>query len=847
MALNQYGAGFVMTAEDQATPVFARIKKSLRGLGGAAANQNTQMQAMGRAMLGFAATRIIAPFRTAMEESRAFGKAIAEVGTLVDSAVFPTSKMQEITEELAATYGKDAKEQAKGLYQTISAGTTDAAKATELMHTANKLAAGGVTEVAVAVDGLTTLVNAYSADAVSATSASDAMFVAIKAGKTTAEELSHSVGRVAPTAAAAKIGMDELLGSLAAITTQGIGTSEAASGLKAAIANILKPTAEAKKEAQRLGIQFSAATLRSKGLKGMLDMVTGSAKYNEDSITKLFGSIEALNTVQALTANGGAKLNEIMDGMAHKAGATDAAFEKMRNTMDFQLGRFKELRANIARSFGESLERILAPVVKILVRITEAVDRFFRSLPPGAKDVIVGIVGALGALVALAGGLMLVNAALNMMGFGFFDIIKSVATFVLVGAPAILMLAGMGTAVYALYRAFRKNTGGISDAWYTSMAKIKLAWRGVMELFTDGELSKSMRKELGKAGNEGVTGFLNTVQRMIGRLKVFWAGIKRGFEEGVDALAESSAFKALRETFRGLFEMFTGEGAENSEEMLQRWGEAGASAGRKLASLGERAIEVINWLIEAGGKVREALQDITADDISTGIERAIDLFNGLYETISAIASVVRTVVNVITFLLRALMGIGEAVGGTMTRAVQVLFETDPKKRDAASKRMADYTRSLFQSDVENPFSGAREDAGDIARAWGSDTRFGFEVGDRAKAEGKRENMVSEIQDEIRSMTAAKVSGIEREVRGLIARREANEVYAGKLASEGKADEGLRVVAGIEQLNKQIGAMLKQRQDLKVYLDADDMNAKLAGASRADASRDLDQIEVAGVV
>ena len=49
----------------------------------------------------------------------------------------------------------------------------------------DKLATGGVTDVETAADGLTTVLNAYGAEAGSATDVSDALFVALKAGKAT--------------------------------------------------------------------------------------------------------------------------------------------------------------------------------------------------------------------------------------------------------------------------------------------------------------------------------------------------------------------------------------------------------------------------------------------------------------------------------------------------------------------------------------------------------------------------------------------------------------------------------------------------------------------------------------
>lgn len=59
-------------------------------------------------------------------------------------------------------------------------------------------AVGGVTELETAVDGITSVVNAYGDDVLSAAEASDLMFTAVKLGKTDFTQLSASLFNVIP-------------------------------------------------------------------------------------------------------------------------------------------------------------------------------------------------------------------------------------------------------------------------------------------------------------------------------------------------------------------------------------------------------------------------------------------------------------------------------------------------------------------------------------------------------------------------------------------------------------------------------------------------------------------------
>ena len=69
-------------------------------------------------------------------------------------------------------------------------------------------------------------------------------------GKTTFGELASSIGGVAPTAKAAGVGVDQLLAGVASLTANGVGTSEAMTGIKAALSNVIKPSSEAEKMAK---------------------------------------------------------------------------------------------------------------------------------------------------------------------------------------------------------------------------------------------------------------------------------------------------------------------------------------------------------------------------------------------------------------------------------------------------------------------------------------------------------------------------------------------------------------------------------------------------------------------
>ena len=219
----------------------------LKSLGGG-------MSSVGRIMsIGSAA--ILTAATAAGTMSVNLDTAARKVATIADQSVMGIAQVKDQTRALGAELGVMPTELSEALYNTISA-TNDTKSAMGVVEIATKAAVGGFTDATTAVDGLTTVVNAYGMQgAASVRAVSDQMLVAQNYGKTTFGEIAAGIGNVIPLAAQLKVGTGELFGAIAALTRQGIGTSESITGLKATFANIIKPSSEAAKLAKTFSPQ----------------------------------------------------------------------------------------------------------------------------------------------------------------------------------------------------------------------------------------------------------------------------------------------------------------------------------------------------------------------------------------------------------------------------------------------------------------------------------------------------------------------------------------------------------------------------------------------------------------
>lgn len=342
------------------------------------------------------AVSISAALGRATADALNFGDAMAEVSTLLDDVEGNMAQLEQAALDQAAAFGSNPVDQARAQYQIISAGASDAAEATEILTAANRLAVGGVTDVATAADGLTSILNAYGPAVEGAADVSDTLFVGMRAGKTTISELSSSLGRVAPLAAQAGVEFDQLVATTAALTKGGINTREAVTGVRAILAAVVRPTVEAAEEAERLGLNFNAAALQSQGFAGFMQEVVEKTGGSSESMARLFGGVESLIPALALAGQAGVDFNVIMEQMAQRTGATDEAFARIAESDGF---KFRQQLAALTVE-GIKLGNVLLSIIVPAMQFAAANGELIKAT----------IIGLTAAFVAYRAGLIVTTA-----------------------------------------------------------------------------------------------------------------------------------------------------------------------------------------------------------------------------------------------------------------------------------------------------------------------------------------------------------------------------------------------------------------------------------------------------
>lgn len=351
-------------------------------------NTDSIMKKLGGTLKTVFSVAMIKEFAQAVYDvGSSFEYSLSKVSSIADTTALSIGEISDQVLQLSSDTGTAASEINEAVYQAISAGV-DTADAVSTVEVAVKSAKAGFTDTATAIDGLTTVINSFKSANLEADEVANKFLITQNLGKTSFGELASAIGNVAPTANAAGVSIDELLAATASLTANGINTSSAMTGLKAAMSNIITPSSNAKKMAEELGIQFDAAALKSKGLTGMMKEIAEATNGDTEKMAQLFGSVEALNTMLTLTSEGGAELfDKTMSEMATNTTALDTAFDTMTDNVQAKTDVMKTAAENFGIAIYDSISGGLGDSI---VTVTDYINRLHDAFTEGGLSQLGG-------------------------------------------------------------------------------------------------------------------------------------------------------------------------------------------------------------------------------------------------------------------------------------------------------------------------------------------------------------------------------------------------------------------------------------------------------------------------
>lgn len=416
--------------------------------------------AMGAAAAGVATVSI--------KEFMAFEQQMSKVKTLADQGVKSMSELSAEALEASDASGIAARDIASAAYDALSSGV-DTANVMDYMTKAAKAAKAGQAELGDTVNGSTSIMNAWKIAYSDAGDVFNKLLVAQDRGKTTLGEISQSIGQITGIAPQLNISLEETLAAIAALTKNGVQTSSAITGLRAVMSNILKPTAEATEEAKRLGIEFNAAALQSKGLTGFLADIVNKTEGSSDSLAKLFGSVEGLSQIMLLGGTAAADYEDALSAMANSSGRLDQAFNTTTANRADQLAMALNRLKNNAIEFGGSLAPYIDMASDSIGKLSDTLSGMTAEQMKNTFQTGLFIAGAL----KIVGSMSKITAAAKTAG----ALLSGPAGWIGLGVTGITALIGvLGRAESASERAQKAMAGLFEPKNQEQVNKFNIAY-----------------------------------------------------------------------------------------------------------------------------------------------------------------------------------------------------------------------------------------------------------------------------------------------------------------------------------------------------------------------------------
>lgn len=376
----------------------------------------------------------------AVNLARQFDLSMSRIQGLVGVSAKQVEMFSESVLQLAGQTARSPIELAESLYFITSAGIKGAT-ALDVLKESAESAAAGLGETNTVADALTSVLNAYGQENLSAARANDILVATVREGKAEADQFAPALGKVLPIAAAFGASFEDVSAGVAALTRNGSTAGTSAIYLRQVMSQLLKPSKQAADAMFAVGT--SAEDIRKRvqedGLLNALEYLNAQLGGSETEVaaaglTKVFGNVRALQAVVSLLGPNLEENRKIFAELNDAVGDGDAAFQAYTQTADY---KFKQSLASSQTAMIQ-LGREIMPVVTFLLDLSKTITdaagamlSFFNSSNPLAR--ILGVIGKT-LLIAGASAFFFTKGALGIFRtFGSLTRLFSNTTIVLQG------------------------------------------------------------------------------------------------------------------------------------------------------------------------------------------------------------------------------------------------------------------------------------------------------------------------------------------------------------------------------------------------------------------------------
>ncbi len=541
-------------------------------------------------------------------------------------------------------------------YDVASAGFGEVAELSDVLKASQLGATGGFSDLATVADATTSVLNAYGLTSEQAAKLVDGFIQTQNDGKIVVDQYAQQIGRLAPIAAGAGVGIDELNAAISTVTATGVPVESTFAGLRQVIASIQKPTSEAAKAAEKLGIDFSATALSTKGLSGVLAEVVEKGGASEETLALLFGSVEARTAILPLVNDQLVTFNKNLENQAEAQNTAAKAAFTAQNTIQGQLTRLGSAFTNLTTE-GSEFGIVIRESLKVAAVTVEALKTAFEiTLAP--VRLLVGVVKQIGTVIGEALGIEATNVLFNLEQ-GWINIKEAITE---VTGKAEFVGKVIGQVIAVSIRNVIQLQKKIIEGFISASEPVVNFFQGIQK--SVGNVAGNIVKFFREAFQKLVDLIPAPIKKLLGGIEL----PKFNLDIGIPKF--ENPFKGLKEKLgelkNGAIEFFELEQLITDENNKQ------LDAKNKIVVTNGAIKTSVDAITPAEKKAREEAEKLKETFKGIGESVRSDLVTGLREAINgsktfgqAISGVLNNLKNKLLdiALNKAISGIGKALGG----------------------------------------------------------------------------------------------------------------------------------------------------------------------------------------
>jgi TP901 family phage tail tape measure protein len=503
-----------------------KVNKSLGNMGRSLASGGGKLAAAG---IGMAA-----PIAAAVRQGAAFESTLLNIRASTGATSAQIDQIKASSMAMSQALGVGPTEAAQGMLELLKAGMSLDAVLGGAGKTALEFAKVGEMDVAQAAVVMSDAMNVFK---VSSDVAANALSSAADASSTSIAQMSEAFSMSSAVAGLAGQSIEDLSATLAILANAGVKGSDAGTSVKTMLMRLMAPADDAVGALDQLGLSVASFRGADGQMKPMVEIIGtlnqamgGLDQTAKDDIFRRIFGADAIRAASILASQG-------VDG-----------FTAMREAMASALPvgeKYKMVMSGLSGSFGS----VLAAMQRMAIAITDAVAPALASALPfitgfidgltklatDNKESIVLFAQVAAAAVGIGAAMVTVGYALQALSGSIGLVLKGFGLFSALASPVLLVAAGIGAAVFALYK-FKDQIGA---ALGPVAPLVQQAAGAIGEGF--GAAVADGIVVLGDLATTATTTFSGVYEAVAagdlsGAMDILWAGLVAGWLRGTEAL-----------------------------------------------------------------------------------------------------------------------------------------------------------------------------------------------------------------------------------------------------------------------------------------------------------------------